>query len=246
MIRQDLIYSIMLLTRLPIPQQLQDSQDRKAQSVWAFPIVGLLVGGLAALLASLTLALGIPVEIVAGFVLAVQIIITGAMHEDGLADTADGFWGGYDRETRLLIMADSKIGAFGIIAIVLAIGLRWAALVIILNESVWPILAVAALSRSGLPALMTFLPNVRVGGLSASLGKPSIAVTVLAAILGFLSASLTVGVYSIYLAAITTASLSIVAAIANHKIGGQTGDVLGAGQQVSEIVCLVVVAAYLI
>ncbi len=247
-IRQDLVYSTMLLTRLPIPQQIQDSDShgRKAHSVWAFPIVGLLVGSLAAALALVLMAIDIPVVIVAGLAVAIQIIVTGAMHEDGLADTVDGFWGGYDGDTRLRIMADSKIGAFGVIAIVFTIGVRWAALAIILQQSIWPIIAIAALSRSGLPILMTLLPNRRLGGLADSVGRPSAAISVLAAIIGLLCAGLILGVYSVLLAVATIASLGVVAMIANHKIGGQTGDVLGAAQQIGEIVCLVAIAAYMI
>ncbi len=101
---------------------------RGALAAWAYPLVGVVVGGLGAVTGALALWLGLPAPLAAGLVLLAMIAVTGALHEDGLADTADGFWGGWDRARRLEIMKDSQIGSYGVIALILSLGLRWSAL----------------------------------------------------------------------------------------------------------------------
>lgn len=87
----DVQLALALLTRLPLPGQALP--DRGAGAAWAWPLAGVAVGGLAALTAALALAVGLPATVAAALALAVQALATGAMHEDGLADTADGLWG---------------------------------------------------------------------------------------------------------------------------------------------------------
>ena len=120
----DAVLALVLLTRLPLPHLPKDSFARQSRAVWAFPLAGLVVGGLATVMAAAALAVW-PPAVAAGLALAVQILVTGAMHEDGLADSADGLWGGFDRSRRLEIMKDSQIGTYGVLALVLSLGLRW-------------------------------------------------------------------------------------------------------------------------
>lgn len=240
---RDIPVALALLTRLPVPKLRDEAFQRQAQAVWAFPLVGLVVGAIAASAAALALAAGLPGALAAGVFLALQMILTGAMHEDGLADTADGFWGGWSVERRLEIMKDSHIGTYGVLALVMSVGLRWLAISLVLASSIWLLIAIAVASRLGLPAMMSALPRVRPGGLSDHVGTPPVLAAALSAGLGFMLLILIAGPATAPLILATCLAVAFCAPIARAKIGGQTGDVLGATQQVTEIACLVMLAA---
>lgn len=231
----DLAEAVGLLTRLPVRLT---GAPRGAQATWAYPLAGLVVGAIGALVAWLTSAL--PPALTAGFTLAAMTLVTGALHEDGLADTADGLWGGWTVERRLEIMKDSRIGAYGVLALIFGIGLRWSALAALASEgALWPVLlAVGMLSRAPMVVLMHGMPNARGSGLSASTGRPPRATVLLAVVLATLGGAATLGpavLPAILVLALVTLGM---AALARAKIGGQTGDILGATQQVSEIALL--------
>ena len=169
----DILLALVLLTRLPLPHLPKAAFKRQSAAVWAFPLAGLAVALPACLVAALALSLGLPPMVAAGLALAVQILLTGAMHEDGLADTADGFWGGFDKARRLEIMKDSQIGTYGVLALILGLGLRWMALAALLETAgPWLLVGLAALSRAAMPVLMHGLPNARQAGLSHGVGRP--------------------------------------------------------------------------
>ncbi len=233
-----------LLTRLPIPVDADGAQARGAGAAWAYPLVGALIGVIMAALVALILELGLPGGIAAALVLAASVIITGAMHEDGLADTADGLWGGWDRERRLAIMKDSHIGVYGVVAIALSLLIRWLALVVIVaTGGYWAaFIAIGALSRASMVALMAGLPHARSGGLSHSVGQPRAPTVWLA--LGT-TAIIAVLCGATALIFITFMTALVCGLIARAKIGGQTGDILGATQQVVEMVLLLTVVAML-
>lgn len=239
----DPLVALALLTRLPLPRLPDDAFSRQARAAWAWPLAGLAVALPAVLVAKAALGLGVPVTVAAGLLLVVLIALTGAMHEDGLADTADGFWGATTRARRLEIMRDSRIGSFGVLALILSVGLRWSALAVLLSAGVGTVLAAACLSRAGLPALMTWLPAARPDGLSAGVGIPDPQTSGLAAAVGLALALAAAGTQVIGPAVFAAALLAATGMIARVKIGGQTGDVLGAGQQVAEIALLVGLAA---
>lgn len=241
----DVGVALVLLTRLPLPALPNAAFARQAQACWAFPLVGLVVGGAGACVAALALAVGLPASVVAGLCLGTQIILTGAMHEDGLADTADGFWGGWTVERRLDIMQDSRIGTYGVLAVIFSVGLRWTALSLLLSHALWPVMAIAIASRAGLPLLMARLPRVRPGGLSDRVGCPPMATALLSIGLGGVLLAALAGPAAIVLALATALALAGCAAIAHRKLGGQTGDVLGASQQVVETLCLMVLLTVL-
>lgn len=237
---QDVPAAIALLTRLPVRADF----SRGARAGWAYPLAGALVALIAALPAGIYITLGGAPALAAALWLATSILVTGALHEDGLADTADGFWGGWDPARRLQIMKDSRIGSYGVIALILSLGTRGAALALIMAQNgwLWSLIAVAMLSRAAMPVLMTALPHARDTGLSHAQGRPSretaalgVAVALVAALLftGF-------GVFALSIAGL--AALAGMGALARAKIGGQTGDVLGATQQVVEILLLLVLA----
>src|SRR5439155_151891 len=196
-------------------------------------------GGLAALafLFALLLGSGIPVAALIGLIAG--LAVTGAFHEDGLADTADGFGGGHDRETKLAIMRDSRQGTFGILALLLSLGLRAAALGAI-GEPIHAGLALVAAhaaSRGALPLTMRLLRPARADGLGAMAGTPSLAVAVVAAALGIAIALAALGpARGAGALVIGAAAVALTAMLARRQIGGYTGDVLGAFQQIGEIV----------
>ena len=240
---RDIAEAVALLTRLP----LTDTGTRGAKAAWAWPLAGALVALFAGVTGWVALWLGLPDAIAAAIVLAVMVILTGAMHEDGLADCADGFWGGWAVERRLEIMKDSRIGTYGVIALVLSLVIRWSALTALLSAHhvIGPLIAVAALSRAPMAALAWGLPSVRAGGLSDRTGQPERDTAILAAVVALLLALITAGFAALPVAVVIALAAWLVAGLAQAKIGGQTGDVLGTAQQVCEIAGLAVLAAIL-
>ncbi|MCG7624575.1 adenosylcobinamide-GDP ribazoletransferase [Epibacterium sp. Ofav1-8] len=231
----DAVLALVLLTRLPLPHLPKDSFARQSRAVWAFPLAGLVVGGLATVIAMAALAVW-PPAVAAGLALVVQILVTGAMHEDGLADSADGLWGGFDRSRRLEIMKDSQIGTYGVLALVLSLGLRWLTLSALLAAGmIWAPVALAVLSRATMPVLMTSLPNARGSGLSQSVGRPTWGAVLLGGALALLLGLLSLGAPMLLAALVLIPVVAGLRALARAKIGGQTGDILGATQQISEI-----------
>ncbi|MEM7470783.1 MAG: adenosylcobinamide-GDP ribazoletransferase [Pseudomonadota bacterium] len=232
----DLLIAFHLLTRLPLPPANWGNSERpSASAAWAYPLVGVVLGGLAAVVAWLALWAGLSAALAAGVFLGAMALMSGAMHEDGLADCADGFWGGWERDRRLDIMKDSQIGTYGVLALSIIVGLKWIVLTHILeNASLWVLLTAPVLSRAAMVTVMAALPHAREGGLSHSTGKPDRVATYTAFALGMLAAfSMGIGTGIVLLLIAGAATLAL-AAFAKAKIGGQTGDVLGAVQCVTE------------
>ncbi|UWQ31661.1 adenosylcobinamide-GDP ribazoletransferase [Leisingera sp. M527] len=240
----DILLALVLLTRLPLPHLPATAFQRQAKAVWAFPLAGLAVSLPAALVASFALHMSLPAAVAAGLALAVQVMLSGAMHEDGLADTADGLWGGFTRDRRLEIMKDSRIGAYGVIALILGFGLRWSALAALITAAgAWPLLALAMLSRAVMPALMLALPNARAAGLSQTVGRPRALPCFLAALLAIVLSLPLIGAAAWPAALAMGASALGLGALAKARIGGQTGDILGAAQQFAEVAGLLTLLA---
>lgn len=241
---QDIPLALTLLSRLPVRGS---DNTRAARAAWAYPLVGLILGLIAGLAGLLAASLGLPEPLTALISLAILTILTGAMHEDGLADTADGLWGGWDPARRLEIMKDSRIGAYGVVALTLSLLSRWAALWVLFEAgtgiAIAALVASAALSRATMPALMSALPHARPTGLSHSVGQVPNNTSLLAAAVAVLIAILTLG-WGFLMAVFWAAVIAIaMAAIARAKIGGQTGDILGGTQQLAEIAVLFSIAA---
>jgi adenosylcobinamide-GDP ribazoletransferase len=237
----DLLSAAALLSRLPLPNH----HATGAASAWAWPLVGAVLGALCAALASGALWLGVTPGVTAVLVLALGAMLTGGLHEDGLSDTADGLFGGWTRERRLEIMKDSRVGSYGVLALVLVTLARWSALTAVLvHGGHWEALvATGALSRAPMALVMALLPNARGTGLSHATGRPG-AVTALTG-LG-LAVALTVALTGWTAVALVFATLTVtlwLAYSALRRIGGQTGDILGATQQLAEVACLTVLSA---
>ncbi len=241
----DFAIATALLTRLPVGMAMP-ADGAIAASGWAFPLVGAGIGALAALAFLIAELLGCGSALAALIAVAAGLAVTGAFHEDGLADTADGFGGGAGREEKLAIMRDSRHGSFGVLALVLSIGLRAAALGTI-GEPIHAglaLIAAHAASRGALPALMRILAPARPDGLGAAAGRPGPAVAIAAAAIGGAIALAVLGPRAGTIALLLTAgALALAAMLARHQIGGYTGDVLGFFQQIGEIAMLLAAAA---
>jgi adenosylcobinamide-GDP ribazoletransferase len=212
-----------------------------------FPLVGALIGLAAALALLTTFELGLHPLACAMVALAVAAALTGALHEDGLADFADGLGGGRgDRQRRLAIMRDSRIGTAGTLAIVFGVGIRAAILSGLLSPeaAAASVVAAAAVSRAVLPGVMRWQKPARDDGLAAVIGAPRYACVIVAAGLGLIIAWIAVGLWAgLLVVGVAALAALAVAAVADRTLGGQTGDVLGAVQVVAEIAVLAAIAA---
>lgn len=236
------------LTRLPVPARpAKDADEHAARlhaSVGWFPLVGAVVG--AACAGTFWLAGQVfPPLVAAVLAAAVGALVTGAFHEDGLADTVDGLWGGWSQERRLEIMRDSRIGTYGTLAVVLSSLLLVTTLASLPMAYAGRGLVVAHLvSRFVVLPVLALVPPARDDGHGASVARPPTAaswlvaaltvVVVGAGLLGWWSAVVLVA------ALLTAAGVSVVA---RRKVGGVTGDVLGAANHLAMLVGLLVVLA---
>jgi adenosylcobinamide-GDP ribazoletransferase len=234
-----------VLTRFPVAAEAAEP-GAIAAAGWAFPLVG---GGIGALCAAAFFAaglLGLPVGPAVLLAVAAGVAATGALHEDGLADTADGFGGGGTRDRKLAIMRDSAHGTYGVVALVLSVGLRAAAIATI-RDPVFvglALIAAHAASRAALPPAMLLLSPARVDGLGAAAGRPSRMTAIAAALIGVAIALATLGPLTGALALfLAGGAVTLAGMLARRQIGGYTGDVLGFFQQIGEIVILLVAAA---
>jgi adenosylcobinamide-GDP ribazoletransferase len=240
--------AMMFLTIVPTPQTENIEPDWLPHSVRYFPLVGLLVGVLSAavlLLASQVWNGVLP----ALLAVAASALVTGAFHEDGLADTVDSL-GGYSREARLLIMTDSRIGTYGALALGFCVALRVAALAALPPlAAAFALIAAHAGARFAAMVVMTLLPyakNPADGKVAhakeppgAAEYRPAIVFVLLAAAPLALTAPVALGAAAIA-GAVLAAGL---ARLARRLIDGYTGDVLGATEQLFEVGFLLAVAA---
>jgi adenosylcobinamide-GDP ribazoletransferase len=241
----DLVVALGFYTRLPSPYDHGSVGEGIARASWAAPVAGAVVGAIGALAYALAHAVGLGPLPAAGLALVATLIATGALHEDGLADTADAFGAGASPENRLAIVRDSRIGAFGACALIFSIGLRWTALAALAGptRAAAALIAAHAAARAMPPLLMLLIAPARPDGLSASAGLPPADSVAAAALLGLAALVLGLGLANgLIAAALLAVSLLALRWLALDKVGGQTGDVLGALEQVCEIVVLLVAA----
>ena len=230
--------AVMLLTRLPAGRMAEAPPIGAA--VWAFPLAGALVGGIAAMVLAGALGVGIAPALAAGLALAASVLATGGLHEDGLADCADGFGGGRDRARKLEIMRDSRIGSYGGLALILSLGLRWQALALLAAQQTafapLALIALAMASRAGLGVALLWMPTARQDGMGKSAAGTSFARAMAGMALAGLGLALLLPWSSALWVMIAMAAMQLIfARIALRQIGGQSGDVLGAMQQLAEI-----------
>lgn len=247
----DLVITLGLFTRLPtgwltrFMVQGDMSPDALRRSVWLWPWAGALTGLLTALVLSLARLAGVPAAAAAVCAVAVQILLTGGLHEDGLADTADGLGGGRTREQRLDIMRDSRVGSYGVLALGLALLLRVSCYAALPANGIFAVLMTAGtLSKAVIPALLMSMPPARKDGLAACLSDLHSPVVSAA----FVLTGLTVFALEppfLALEALAGAFLPVLVLrrLALRGIGGFTGDILGAAALLAEAGSLLVLSA---
>jgi adenosylcobinamide-GDP ribazoletransferase len=241
---RDVADALRFFTRLRVAEPGSSAPLDLGRVAWAAPVAGAVVGLIGALVLALTALLGLPPLLRAGLVTTALVALTGALHEDGLADVADGFGGGATQARKLEIMRDSRIGAYGAIALMLALILRVGALAAALDGGFWraalSLTLVSALSRAGALTPLALLPPARTDGAGAAAGRLDStafaaswgAALLMAVALGLLA----LGVAPALLAALMSGAAALaMVALARRAIGGQTGDVAGAAQQCGEI-----------
>jgi len=211
----DLKIGFIFLTRLPLAHQTPIAKGELSHALWAAPAVGAAVGLLGA----------------------------GVY---GLADVADGFGGGGTRECKLEMMHDSRIGTFGVCALILSFMLRVSALTNLGDTGLVTIVLIAAhaAGRAPIAAFMRLVPPARTDGMSADAGRPSQGSAMAALLLGLVPLMMALGFAAGVVAVVLLAvGFGFMAWLCKRQIGGQTGDVLGALEQIGEIVVLLVAAA---
>lgn len=237
---RELQLAFMLLTRLPVGKGGKE-EILLGAAAWAYPVAGLAVGCIGAVtLAVSASSIGLPPVIAAILAIAAMTIATGGLHEDGLADTADGFGGGSTKQRKLEIMKDSQIGSYGVMALIIVTSLRISAMASLpLMLACLGLIAITMTSRSFLPLIMRMQVNARPTGLGASASD----VDLLPALVAIAISVLALGLFLPFTHALLAGTIILlvaigVSALAKRHIGGFTGDTLGATVQLGEATAL--------
>ncbi len=242
-----LLGAVQYFTRLPVPASVGHGPAVLGTAVRYLPLIGIAVGAFAAGLYTAALHV-LPGRLAILLSMAGTLWLTGAFHEDGLADTVDGLGGGYDREQVLAIMKDSRLGTFGALALIVAVLVKWEALGA-LPVAALPAALVAAhaFSRALTVAVMASLPYVRPATADSrsrpliAVGRASLGVALLTGALPLLL----LGRAGLAAAAAAAAAAWIVRRRLAARLGGYTGDGLGATQQLAELAFYLSLAAVL-
>ncbi len=228
----DLAAAIGFFTRLPVARLMpHDPRIDMAHAVWAFPVAGALAGLLGAGAYAIAAWAGLPPVLSACWSVAATLLLTGALHEDGLADMADGFGGGRDASRKLEIMRDSRIGSYGALALLLSSLVRIAALaeLAVPARVCAALVASGALSRAAIVLVLLLLPPARRDGLASMLHPLPRAPAIVALGLALALALVLLPVTMVLPAAACALVAAVaVAWLARRQVGGHTGDVLGA------------------
>lgn len=243
------IRALGFLTRLPLPNKWFKGSVSIANDAAYFPIAGGIIGTIGAIVLFISSTIGFSSLSSAIMTIASICIITGALHEDGLSDVADGFFMHKSSAQRLKIMKDSHIGAFGTLSLIFIIGLRVNLLSDIFSKfglvkTCIVLIMIESISRSGILWLWIKLPLAKDNGTAAAAGQPPIQKCYLAltistgifALFGLMTLGLYPTIISLFLSALF---LPAFVRLCKNKIGGYTGDTLGAMQQ-----CLTVILAF--
>ncbi|WP_434359752.1 adenosylcobinamide-GDP ribazoletransferase [Parasalinivibrio latis] len=241
---QVFLVALAFFTRIPVPKNTPFSKERLNKANRYFALVGLVVGGVSALVFYGT-SHYFTQDIAAGLAIAASVLLTGAFHEDGFSDVCDGFGGGWDVAKKLEIMKDSRLGTYGASGLFLMLGLKWMAL----SHIAYPVTALIVMhvvSRATAASMIFSYPYVRpdqtskVKPLANEQSRADLAILIMTAVVVILA-----------LLPAYTAPLVIAALICRQlcgiwftrQIGGYTGDCLGAAQQVTELVGYLVLIA---
>ena len=250
---EEIKLALAFLTRLPVPA----SNAKMPAALRVFPLIGFMLGVFSGALGLALISVGLSTTLAIIFALAFSVLLTGALHEDAIADVADGFGGGATTESKLEIMKDSRIGTFGVAALIFVMILRMVSLSEIAASNfvgpeviVFAWAAAACLARALAVSLMATTKNARGSGLAQSVGKPNTRTHMQALVLGLLLSSS----MSVYIAGWTPTLAAILISVAVflsvrwlaiRQIGGHTGDVAGAVVILCETAFLVSLTLFL-
>lgn len=246
--REEILVAAGFLTRLPVHPAQPPTDGALARAGWAFPLIGIAIGLIGWFPYRVAEALGLPAMAAALLAVSATVLLTGGLHEDGLADTADGLGGGATREAKLAIMHDSRSGAFGVLALIFSVGLRAVALAAVADGgALGALVAAHALARGALPMALWMLDPARSDGLGAEAGRPTRAVALGAAGIGVAVSLVALGGGLGFIAVLFAAAGMIsIALVARRALGGYTGDVLGAIEQGGETIMLLAASTWLV
>ena len=244
------------LSRLPMPARPFEGHDGSlVRASGMFPAAGVIIALCPGLVVLVLSAFGANAALTAVIALVALVGVTGALHEDGLADSADALGARGGREHMLEIMKDSRIGTYGVLALLMSFALRAISLTIILSviggwSTFLVLLAIAAASRAAMIWHWNTLPPARHNGVAASVGAPEESARTVAlvsgAILFIALVSVTAGLIAALLClALMAAAASQWTSMVRTRLHGHTGDTIGATQQITETVCLTALALLL-
>lgn len=238
--------ALAFFTRLPIPSWVGFAADDLDRAAPWFPVVGLLVGSLVAALFWLAQCL-FPLRVALVLSLIFSVMLTGAFHEDGLADSVDAFGGAFDRENVLRIMQDSRIGTFGAVALILALGLKLELLAAMPVADIVLLLPVAHgasrwLSGSLLWDMQYVRPQGKAKPLATRMRTRALLLSALPGLLPLLLLGWRVALLSLL---VLLAGRLLYCAWLRRRLGGYTGDTLGMAQQFAELLIYMVWVAWL-
>ena len=242
----DCAAAFLLLSRIPVTWHRfpDDRPPNFTSALWAFPLVGLVVGAAVGVVLLATSSLGLPPLVASVLALVVMALLTGAMHEDGLADMADGFGGGRDTDSIMRIMHDSRIGAYGVLALILATALRLSLLALCIETlSGWHLVGLIALTGAASrfqPVLqLAIFPLSQHASLAALTGRPGAGRLTAALALWLPTMIWLFGTVSAAAIILPACALSLwIGQVATRKVGGLTGDVMGATTIIAELTML--------
>jgi len=239
----DVLVALVFFTRLPLPSFMSDR--KLGEVIWAAPLVGLVVALLGAIVFALVDALDVPTLPAAAITLAAMMLLTGCLHEDGLADVADGFGGGKTIERKLEIMHDSRLGTYGAVALMTSVLIRWSALATLASHGavLAGLIAAHVASRAIFARLIRDTQLATHSGLAATVG-PVPAIGAAASLAIGIAGLLFLGVFGALVTALAVGVVTLAfRQLCLRQIGGITGDTLGASQQFAEMTILVAAAA---
>ncbi|OSQ40899.1 hypothetical protein TMES_00205 [Thalassospira mesophila] len=246
MLTGDFARGLMLLSRVPwsFPSNVSFQAACIARSVWCWPLIGVLLSGVAVLPALMVAWLTGNGALAALGAIVAMVLLTGSLHEDGIADCADGFGGGTTREKKLAIMRDSRIGSYGVVALALVFAARILLLTQAFDAGIFmtTLLLAAMFSRLAIPVLMIVLRPARPDGLGRGAGRPGM-VPFLVALWIVIGGAMILGGAVMMLACLLAVAVAclVVGKTAQWQIGGQSGDVLGSVQIIAEIFVMIAI-----
>ena len=243
-----LALAVHFLTRIPTPFEVDFSPERLNAASRYYPIVGAIIGSVAALAFGIA-SLALPTVVAVLIATAATAFLTGAFHEDGLADTFDGISGAYDRARSLEIMTDSRIGTFGALALIIVISTKVAALSSLPDTTtiITTLIAAHIISRTSTVIVMATSRYAKTDGIAGPQDQTFKPINTIIATLTALITTATVAFFLTPIAAL----LATAGAITGHilirlyfqpRLGGHTGDTLGATQQITELAIYIALA----